>query len=60
MSKNSVIYMILTILLGAGLVVGVVLSDMKAAQEMSCGVKICLVDTANKFMTREDAMRKIN
>ena len=60
MSKNAVIYMILTILLGAGLVVGVVLADMKAAQEQSCGVKICLVDTANKFMTREDAMRKIN
>ena len=35
MSKNAVIYMILTILLGAGLVVGVVLADMKAAQEQS-------------------------
>ena len=38
MSKMSILYMVLSILLGAYLVVGVTLADMQAVREKSMGL----------------------
>ncbi len=54
MSVKSIIYMVLSILLGAYLVVGLTIADMQAAQEKSYGVIINRLDSSNNFVEAKD------
>ena len=59
MSKMSILYMVLSILLGAYLVVGVTLADMQAVREKSMGLKVHLMNPANRFVKETDIYDQI-
>lgn len=55
----SILYMVLSILLGAYLVVGITLADMQAVREKSIGLKVRLTNPANRFVKETDIYDQI-